>query len=246
LVTIVVPAKDEQAAIGATLRALPVSTLRATGFAVEVIVLDGHSRDGTAKVARQWGACVVPDRRAGKAAALRDARHLFCGDYVVMLDADGTYAADSIPRLLGPLARGDADVVAGRRVALPGSMTPLHRVGNSLLSLLAAALYGRSCPDLCTGLWGFRAEVLRALPLRSHRFGLEAELFALCSRLGLRVASVDADYLPRQGVSNLRSGRDGLRILRRLLGSRFTPLSEVFLAHQTAASRPAAEQEGLA
>jgi len=220
LVTIVVPAKNEAAAIARTLSALPLATLGVEGYTSEVVVLDGNSRDETSRIAEGLGARVLLDAQPGKGNAMRLARRHFRGDYVVMLDADGTYAPDAIPRVLGPLAFGTADVVMGSRVVQPGAMTAVHKVGNRILSLSAASLYGRWCPDLCTGLWGFRASALHSLPLQSRRFGLEAEFFALASRMRLRVASVPVDYLPRQGSSNLRAVRDGLRILRRLVVTR--------------------------
>jgi len=222
-VSIVLPARNEEAAIGRTLRALPRATLEAMGFSVEVVVLDGHSTDRTAEIARRHGATVVADRERGKGAALRHARHLLRGDYVVMLDADGTYAADAIPRVVGRLAFGGADVVMGRRVPQAGAMSRMHEYGNSLLSVGASMLYGRACPDLCTGLWGFRAEALNRLPLRSRGFELEAELFALSARLGLKIQRVRTDYLPRHGRAKLSGGPDGLRIGWWLVRSRFRP-----------------------
>jgi dolichol-phosphate mannosyltransferase len=223
LVTLVVPAKDEAAAIGATLRSLPLATLQAAGFRTEVVVLDGHSRDATRAIAAAWGARVLPDRGHGKGSAFREARPAFRGEHVVMLDADGTYAPDAIPRVLELLAGGQAQVVMGDRTVLDGSMSALHRVGNGLLSLAATVLYGHRVPDLCTGLWGFRAEDLQALPLRSQRFELEAELFALSARSGLRIRHIPVDYLPRKGTSKL-SARDGLRIGWCLLRNRFASL----------------------
>jgi hypothetical protein len=220
-VTIVLPAKNEEAAIGRTLRALPLATLEAMGFTNEVLVLDGQSTDRTAAIAAAWGATVVTDRQRGKGNALRNASHLFSGDYIVMLDADGTYAADAIPRVVSRLAFGTADVVMGRRVPQAGSMSRVHEAGNSLLSVGATVLYGKACPDLCTGLWGFRAEAFRQLRLRAKGFELEAELFALSSRLGLRIQQVRTDYLPRHGPTKLSGGPDGLRIGWWLLRSRF-------------------------
>lgn len=223
LVTIVIPARNEQAAIGATLRGLPLQTLRAAGLEAEVLVLDGNSTDATAALARDAGATVIPDRTSdGKGTALRDARPLFRGDYVVMLDADGTYPPDAIPSMLVPLLVGDADVTMGERVATPGAMSASHRLGNRVLSSAARLLYGEKCPDLCTGLWAFRADALRSLPLRSKRFGLEAELFALACRRKLRIGHVRTDYLPRRQGSrpNLRFGPDGTRIALRLLKAR--------------------------
>jgi dolichol-phosphate mannosyltransferase len=220
-VTIVLPARDEEAAIGRTLRALPLPTLATMGFDSEVFVLDGRSTDRTAHIAREWGARVLTDRERGKGAALREARPHFGGDYVVMLDADGTYAEDAIPRVVARLAFGGADVVMGRRVPQRGAMSRVHEAGNSLLSVGASVLYGRACPDLCTGLWGFRAEAFRRLDLQAKGFELEADLFAQSSRLGLRMQQVRTDYLPRHGRAKLSGGPDGLRIGWWLLRSRF-------------------------
>lgn len=246
LVTIVVPAKDEQAAIGPLLRALPKATLLAAGLDCEVLVLDGNSKDNTASIARDHGATVIPDRSAdGKGTALRDARPLFRGDYVVMLDADGTYPPDAIPSLLVPLIVGDADITMGTRIPRPGAMSPSHRVGNLVLSTTATLLYGRKCPDLCTGLWAFRADALKQLPLRSKRFGLEAELFALACRRRLRIAHVRTDYLPRSGkgsVAKLRFGRDGSRIALRLLRTRLMRLPRAPTAAPSALPAPVASE----
>lgn len=224
LVTIVLPARNEETAIGKTLRSLPLSTLRALGFESEVIVLDGRSEDRTAEIARAWGARVLPDPEPGKGAALRHARSGFRGEYTVMLDADGTYPPDAIPRVLSELSWGGADIVMGSRLPQPGSMKGSHLLGNVMLSIMASVLYRRFCPDVCTGLWGFRTEALRTLPLQSQGFGLEAELFALASRLGYRIQQLRFDYLPRNGRAKLSGGHDGLRIVRRLMRSRFAPL----------------------
>jgi dolichol-phosphate hexosyltransferase len=222
LVTLVIPAKNEAAAIGATLNALPIETLHAAGFGTEVIILDGNSRDGTAAIAARHGATVLTDLEPGKGSAFRNGRSFFRGDYVVMLDADGTYATDAIPRLVSRLAWGDADIVMGLRRTRPGAMSMTHRIGNRVLSLGASVLYGRVCPDVCTGLWGFQRDALNALPLTSRGFELEAELFGLTCRLGLRVVHVPVDYLPRMGETKLSSGRDGIRIGWCLLRTRLT------------------------
>lgn len=249
LVSIIVPAKDEAAAIGRTLRGLPIQTLRAAGFEVETIVLDGRSSDGTRDIARRHGARVVTDRGEGKGAAVREARAALRGEYVVMLDADGSYAPDAIPRLLSPLAWGEADIVMGDRQVLAGSMKPVHRFGNVMLSLGASILYGRACRDVCTGLWAFRASALHDLPLQARGFELEAEMFALSARMGLRVAHVPVDYLPREGTAKLSASRDGLRIGWCLVRSRFSgrprPRREAGEADADAAAGTEKENQGV-
>lgn len=224
MVTVVLPARNEEEAIGPTLRSIPKDTLRTAGYDVQTMVLDGHSDDRTRDIVyKHGGATVVFEEQLGKARALINARELFAGDYVVMLDADGTYPPEAIPRVLAPLAWDEADVVMGARRPQEGSMSLLHKFGNVLLSSLASLLYGRRCRDLCTGMWGFRSEALHALPLRSHRFELEAEMFALASRLDLRIEEVAIDYLPRKGSSKLTMS-DALRIVWWLLRSRAAPL----------------------
>lgn len=242
-VTILVPAKDEAAGIADTLEALPLATLHTAGYTVDVVVLDGQSRDDTAAIARSCGASVLTDRGQGKGNALRDARPHIRGDFVVMLDADGTYAPDAIPSVVDRLARQEADIVMGDRRALAGSMTAVHRFGNTALSLGATLLYGRLCPDVCTGLWGFTRAALHALPLRSTGFELEAEMFALSSRLGLRVGHVPVDYLPRLGPTKLSATRDGMRIGWCLVRSRFSGLDS--LPRVVAAPRFAAQQRNM-
>jgi dolichol-phosphate mannosyltransferase len=223
-VTIVLPARNEEEAIGPTLRSIPKDTLRSAGFEVQTMVLDGHSDDRTRDVVyKHGGATVVFDQQLGKARALINARELFEGDYVVMLDADGTYPPEALPRVLAPLTWDEADVVMGARRPQPGAMAGLHKFGNVVLSSLASLLYGRWCRDLCTGMWGFRSEALHALPLRSHRFELEAEMFALASRLGLRIEETTIDYLPRRGSSKLTMS-DAVRIVWWLLRSRVVRL----------------------
>lgn len=226
LVTLVLPAKDEEAGIGATLRALPLATLAAQGFATEVLVLDGQSRDRTRAIAEAWGARVVGQREPGKGVAVRTARARMRGDFVVMLDADATYPPDAIPGVVDVLARGEADVVLGSRskgCVAPGAMGRVNAVGNRALSALASVLYLRRCSDVCTGLWGFTGRALRDLPLESRGFELEVELFGRSARAGLRVAEVPVDYLPRRGGTKLSRTRDGLRIGWWLVRTRFAP-----------------------
>lgn len=227
-VTVVVPARNEEEGLGATLRDLPTGTLETMGLTPSVVVLDGDSDDDTPEIARSMGATVVqdPDEPGGKGTAVRTARRRFDGDLVAMLDGDSTYAPDALPRLLAPLLHGEADVAAADRELQPGSMRPAHRVGNTLLSALASVLYGRRCRDLCTGMWAFRREVLDEMPLEAKGFELEAELFALASRLDVAVERSTVDYLPREGETNLQGRWDGWRIAWWLLRSRARPLDD--------------------
>jgi len=228
-VTLLVPARNEEAGIGRTLRTLPLATLEAQGFAPHVLVLDGRSSDRTRDIARARGAEVFVQSAPGKGNAVREGRHLVQSDYVVMLDADATYAPDAIPGVLEMLARGEADVVMGSRFRgqrANGAMTRTNAVGNVALSALASALFLRPCSDVCTGLWGFRGPVFQSLPLQSTGFDLEVELFTRAVKEGWRVREVGVDYMPRAGGpdgTHLHPLRDGMAIGLRIVRTRLAP-----------------------
>lgn len=213
-VTVLLPAKNEEDGIEATFTALPVERLRELGYPVEVLVADGRSHDRTREVARANGARVIQQLGTGKGRGVRSALDVAKGDYVVMLDADSTYPAKAIPAFVAMLEEG-YDVVMGSRFLgriEPGAMKRVNRIGNFGLSILATALYGRRCTDVCTGMWAFRRETMRNLGLTSTHFEVEAEMFARAAIAGLRICEVPITYGCREGVTKLGSVADGFRI----------------------------------
>ena len=107
------------------------------------------------------------------------------------------------------------DVVIGSRLKgtiEPGAMTRLNVVGNTLLSLLARALFGVRISDVCTGFWGYRSDAIRRLDLAAPGFEIEANMFAECVRNGLRIAEIPITYRARKDRPKLASMRDGIKI----------------------------------
>lgn len=220
---VLLPAKDEEEAIGDTIDGLPTDELDGLGLDVEVVVVDGQSDDRTPEIARERGARVIVQEGQGKGRGFRSALPALEGDYVVMIDADHTYPSEMIPDFVEELRDG-ADVVMGSRFRgeiAAGSMSRLNRLGNRLLTALARLLYRRPVTDVCTGMWGFRRDALEDLPLSAGGFDLEADLFSTAVGQGLDVREIPILYRPRRGDSELRSLRDGLRIAGRLLRNRF-------------------------
>jgi len=220
--TILLPARNEEDGIATTLRELPLPVLAALGFDVDLLVVDGASEDATREIARDFGARVVLQPGVGKGLAFRAALDHAKGTYVVMLDADGTYPAEDVPRFLLELEDG-ADVVMGSRFAgeiEDGAMSTVNRVGNVALSTLATLLYGVRTTDVCTGMWGFRREKVAALPLTARRFEIEAELFAQCAKAGLVIRELPIRYGRRIGETKLGRFKDGIGIGAKLVGRR--------------------------
>jgi dolichol-phosphate mannosyltransferase len=95
-------------------------------------------------------------------------------------------------------------------------MSPLNAIGNRLLSVLARILFGVPVSDLCTGMWGFKADALRQMPLVAGGFDLEADLFGAACLNQARIAELPIDYAARIGPPKLIPLKEGFRIARRL------------------------------
>jgi glycosyltransferase involved in cell wall biosynthesis len=218
VVSVVIPTLNEEQNIGWVLERLPVEV-------DEIVIVDGRSTDGTidAVLAARPDARVILEPRPGKGAALRagfDAAH---GDYVVMLDADGSMDPGEITRFIAALRAG-GEVVKGSRF-MPGGgttdMTAVRRAGNAGLLGLVNVLYGCRLTDLCYGFCAFRRAAIVKLALSSDGFEIETEITVRAVRARLRITEVPSFESPRRyGDSNLSAWRDGRRVLHTLLHER--------------------------
>ncbi len=192
------------------------------GYLVDVLVVDGNSSDSTLKIAQSKGARILIESRRGKGRQIRTALEDAHADYIFMLDGDYTYPTTYIPEMLELLKK--YPVVIGSRLRgkrQKGALRRLHLLGNHLITLLANILYGTRISDLCTGFWGFRREVIQNLNLTSEGFQLEAELLTQLAKKGYKIGEIPIVYRKRVGKAKLDVLRDGLRIARFLIVTRF-------------------------
>ena len=217
-VSVVIPAMNEAHSIAWVLENMPLAV-------DEIVLVDGCSTDRTVEVARtiRPDTVVVVDECPGKGCAVRKGIENATGEFVVMLDADGSMDPQEIKRFVEPLFDG-YDLVRGSRFILGGGTTDmswLRRSGNRALLLLARTLYGGQRSDLCYGYAAFRRSSIMALGLTATRFEIEAQLFLRAERAGLAITEVPSFEAPRYaGTSNLRTFRDGWRVLRTIIGER--------------------------
>lgn len=217
-VSLVVPARNEARNIPWVFEQIPACV-------DEVILVDGDSADATVSMARHCLPTVrhVEQNGPGKGNALRTGFQEATGEYVVMLDADGSMSPAEIPHYLHFLDNGYDFVKGSRFVAGGGSLDITHfrRMGNHVLLAAANRLYHASLTDLCYGFCAFRRSFLELLDLHAVGFEIEAEMIAHALRCGLRIAEVPSLELPRRsGRSNLHAISDGSRVLRILLSER--------------------------
>jgi len=222
-VSIILPALDEEEAVGKVIDEIPKKDMEERGYRVEILVIDNGSTDRTREIAETKGAKIIVEPIKGKGRAVRTAFESVSGDFIFMLDADYTYPATYIPQMLEALEEG-YNVVLGSRLKgqrAEGAMSKLNLIGNRLLAFIANTLYGTRISDLCTGYWGLTREVVENLELDATGFQLEANMFTEIAKKGYRIAEVPIVYRRRLTPTKLSSLEDGLRIGRTLITKRF-------------------------
>jgi glycosyltransferase involved in cell wall biosynthesis len=229
-VSVVIPTLNEARNLEHVFAALPAGLH-------EVIVVDGHSVDGTVEVARRLrpDVRVVMQTRKGKGNALACGFAAVTGDVIVMIDADGSTDPAEIPSFVRALTSG-ADYAKGSRFASGGGssdITPLRRLGNRLLGMFVNAMFGTRYSDLCYGynaFWATHARVFRLAvdspgqePVWGDGFEIETLLNLRAAVAGLTIAEVPSfEHARIHGTSNLHTFRDGNRVLRTIFKERWS------------------------
>lgn len=216
-VALVIPALDEEAAIGAVVRAVPA------GLVDDLVVVDNGSTDRTAAVARAAGARIVVESRRGYGAACWAGVMALGAENTVVafLDGDGSQDPGELPRLLEPLFAGCADLVLGvRRFDAPGAGHPRHAVmGTLAVAAVVRWRFGLALRDIGP-FRAIRRDALLGLDLRDRSYGWPVEMVVKAARRGLRIAQVEVTQRPRLGGRSKVAGtltgslRAGWRFLR--------------------------------
>lgn len=220
-ISIVLPAKNESAAISAT-----VAGIRKHYPNAEVIVVNDGSTDNTAAVAEAAGAKVVHHPYSkGNGAAIKSGARAASGAVIVFMDADGQHDPADIPRLLALIEQGH-DMVVGARQR--GSQASMGRgLANGLYNRLASWMTGHRVEDLTSGFRAVRADKFREfLYLLPNGFSYPTTSTMAFFRAGYSVAYVPIHAAKRIGKSHIRLLRDGSRFLLIIfkIGTLYSPL----------------------
>jgi hypothetical protein len=192
----------------------------------EVIVADNGSTDGSQAIAEAAGARVVNVSRRGYGAALRGGIEAAQGRYVLMADADDSYALDDLGPFLTDLREG-AELVMGNRFLggiKPGAMPFLHRyLGNPVLSRAGRLFFHIPVGDFHCGMRAFRRDRILGLGMQTDGMEFASEMVVRSALSGVRMTEVATTLSPdgRSRAPHLRTWRDGWRHLRFLLA--FSP-----------------------
>ena len=222
--SIVLPAKNESAAIGSTVAG--IRQQYPDTAEVEVLVVNDGSTDDTAAVAQAAGARVVHHPYSkGNGAAIKTGARAAQGEVLVFMDADGQHDPADIPRLLDRLNQGHDMVVGARQ---KGSQASVGRgLANGLYNRLASWMTGHKVEDLTSGFRAVRADKFREfLYLLPNGFSYPTTSTMAFFRAGYSVAYIPIHAAKRIGKSHIRLLRDGTRFLLIIfkIGTLFSPL----------------------
>ncbi len=207
LLSIIVPMKDEEAAVADTTARLAKAAESAVGAAWEIVLVDDGSTDRTNPIARDLAAkdprvkVETHRRNYGRGRALRTGFAAATGAAVISVDADLTYDEHHVPALYKALLEGDADVVLGSAYMPGGKVEGVSlrrllpsRIGNWILRF---ALEGRVYTSTCV-LRAYKAEVLRAVDLESDGKDIHLEILEKVWAAGYRVKEIPATLRGRE------------------------------------------------
>jgi len=244
IISVIIPTRNEAENLPFVLPHIP-------SMVSEVILVDGHSIDGTVAVARQLLPTIRIVKQAGKGKgdAIRAGLAVSTGDILIMLDADGSADPKEIPRFVEALLAGN-DFAKGSRFTKGGGshdITLLRSAGNYGLSKLVNLLFRTRFSDLCYGYNAFWKHCFDDVEIDSDGFEIETLINIRMHQAHFKIVEIPSFEYPRiHGESKLHTFRDGWRVLKTILRERGRKASPLQLPRLTTAlgvqSRPSPEE----
>ncbi|EDN70270.1 glycosyltransferase [Beggiatoa sp. PS] len=215
-IAVILPCYNEEQAIEQV-----VSAFKAALPLSPIYVYDNNSTDKTIEKAKQAGAIVRSETSQGKDYVVKRAFADIEADIYVMADGDGTYDAQSAPKMIELLIENQLDMVVGLRSDdnTTKLYRPGHRFGNRLLTNTIAFLFHSQFSDVLSGFRVFSKRFVKSFPALATGFEIEAMLTIHALELRLPTAEVETLYFERvEGTtSKLRTYKDGFKILLTIL-----------------------------
>ncbi len=216
-ITVLIPALNEETTIGDIIT-------RSKKYSDDIIVVDGHSNDGTESVSRSLGVKIIFDHKKGKGEAIRSAIPGIRNEITVLIDADGSHNPDDIPKLVQPIVENRADHVSGSR--LIGGSSELHGgfdecfrlMGSSLITALINHRFKLRLSESQNGFRAIKTSVLKALDLKENITTIEQEMIIKTLKKGYRMAEVSShEYERIAGYSKIKLRKVAFRYVYSML-----------------------------
>jgi len=198
-VSIVIPARNEEASLGMVLDEVLLAIRTMHGYEFELIVVDNNSTDRTYAIALEKGARVVKETKPGKGMALAKGFKEAHGDIIIMMDADYSHSAKEFPSFLQKIDNGYGLVIGSRQLGKSDEYTPIRRFGNLFLTGSFRILFGYYLTDALNGFKAFRKDVVKKHACTSKDFEIEIELIYYALKENMIVGEVESHERERFG-----------------------------------------------
>jgi hypothetical protein len=219
-VSVVIPTLNEEESIGETIDQIP----RMEGM--EIMIVDGLSKDRTREIAASKGARIIEEPRRGYGRAYKTGFKEAKGEIIVTMDGDTTYPAELVPELVETLLKEKLDFISCDRIekAEKGAFNTTHAFGNWVLKVTMNILFGTGLNDSQTGMWVFRKKVLKHLTITSDGMPMSEEIKIEAFRNDrVRSREISVPYRVRTGEKSLNTWKDGIKNERFLFTKKFRP-----------------------
>jgi dolichyl-phosphate beta-glucosyltransferase len=246
--SIVIPAYNESARLGATLEKV-LAYVHGHGWDAEVIVVNDGSRDNTAEIVQAYSAkdaalrLVENPGNHGKGYSVRNGMLHARGKIVLFSDADLSSPIEEAPKLFQALDSG-ADIAIGSRWLRAETQTqrqPLHRqVFGRIYNLILRLTLGLQFADTQCGFKAFKQPAVQAIfPLQKiERWGFDPEILFLARKLKFKVQEVPVAW-GHSGGTRINPLVDGSRMVMEMLRIRWYDLTGKYSADQTPTAQAA-------
>ncbi|MEO1008152.1 MAG: glycosyltransferase [Planctomycetota bacterium] len=238
--SVLMPVHNEARTLRTIVRRVLCSPVDELGLEIQLLAVDDGSTDNSLAILRELAEAderitvLGQPRNMGKGTAVRAAIAEASGDIAIIQDSDLEYDPAEYPRVLAPILEGRADAVFGSRFAASGQRRVLHywhSQANRWLTRICNALNDIDLTDMETCYKAVRMDVLKQLPLKSTRFGIEPEITTRLAQWNARIYEVPISYHARSYAEGKSIGWwDAVKALALLVRFRF--LDTRFSTHE--------------
>lgn len=199
--------------------------LSKSDYDYRIYIIDNNSNDQTNNISKKVilenkiPADVTFVKRQGKANAVREALWSIDADVYIMTDADSTYWAEDLGKLIYPIVNNNIDMVIGDRISgglyKQENKRPLHDSGNSLVKKLINFIFKANLSDIMTGYRAFSRRMIKNYPIICEGFELETDMTIFCLEHRLNIIEVPIKFTdrPSGSFSKLNTFRDGFKVI---------------------------------